>query len=73
MCDYVKFVSEDELCVFCLGAFVGTMVTFPVSGVLSVYGFDGGWPSLFYVTGEFVNGRQSQWKGLIPQVLKKFK
>ena len=31
---------------------MGTMVSFPVSAVMCVYGFDGGWPSVFYVTGE---------------------
>ncbi|XP_060582480.1 sialin-like [Ruditapes philippinarum] len=29
----------------------GIMVTFPYSGVLCVDGFDGGWPSIFYVSG----------------------
>ncbi|XP_045161342.2 sialin-like [Mercenaria mercenaria] len=33
------------------GTQIGVMVTFPVSGVLCVDGFDGGWPSIFYVFG----------------------
>ncbi|KAE8737182.1 hypothetical protein FOCC_FOCC017357 [Frankliniella occidentalis] len=40
-----------------LGAFVyagaqfGTVFSLPLSGLLSRYGFDGGWPSIFYVFG----------------------
>ncbi|XP_053389175.1 sialin-like [Mercenaria mercenaria] len=30
---------------------IGLMVAFPVSGVLCVDGFDGGWPNIFYVFG----------------------
>lgn len=34
-----------------LGAQFGTIVSMPLSGLLSEYGFDGGWPSIFYVFG----------------------
>lgn len=33
------------------GAQFGTVVSMPLSGLLSEYGFDGGWPSIFYVFG----------------------
>lgn len=37
--------------VFFIGAQFGTIVSMPLSGLLSEYGFDGGWPSIFYVFG----------------------
>uniref|UniRef100_A0A1B0EUK8 Major facilitator superfamily (MFS) profile domain-containing protein n=2 Tax=Lutzomyia longipalpis TaxID=7200 RepID=A0A1B0EUK8_LUTLO len=33
------------------GAQFGTIVSMPLSGLLAEYGFDGGWPSIFYVFG----------------------
>ncbi|XP_015522232.1 putative inorganic phosphate cotransporter isoform X1 [Neodiprion pinetum] len=33
------------------GAQFGTVVSMPLSGLLSEYGFSGGWPSIFYVFG----------------------
>ncbi|KAL1418200.1 hypothetical protein MTO96_026087 [Rhipicephalus appendiculatus] len=39
------------LAISTLGSVLGTTVTLPVSAVLCQYGFDGGWPSVFYITG----------------------
>lgn len=36
------------------GSTVGTIISFPLSGVLCQYGFDGGWPSIFYIFGNWV-------------------
>ena len=41
------------------GVHLGNIITFPLSGVLCQYGFDGGWPSVFYVFGRCV--RISSW------------
>ena len=34
------------------GAYLGNIISFPLSGVLCQYGFDGGWPSVFYLFGK---------------------
>ena len=31
------------------------LVAMPISGFLSVYGFSGGWPSVFYFFGKFLH------------------
>ncbi|XP_041371385.1 sialin-like isoform X2 [Gigantopelta aegis] len=33
------------------GGEIGNALSFPIGGVLCKYGFDGGWPSMFYATG----------------------
>ena len=35
-----------------LGCHVGTIITMPLSGLLTKYGFDGGWASVFYCFGK---------------------
>ena len=37
------------------GIHLGNVISFPLSGVLCQYGFDGGWPSVFYICGEYFN------------------
>lgn len=32
----------------------GNIVAIPLTGVLSKYGFDGGWPSVFYCIGKWL-------------------
>ena len=32
---------------------MGTIITMPLSGLLTKYGFDGGWASVFYCFGEY--------------------
>jgi hypothetical protein len=39
-------------CIFFLGAAVGNIVALPVTGLLCRYGFDGGWPTVFYFFGK---------------------
>ena len=37
-----------------VGMNVGTIVTMPLTGLLTKYGFDGGWASVFYCFGMFI-------------------
>lgn len=44
--------SDDQLNVSdVVGAQFGTVVSMPISGYLAEFGFDGGWPSIFYCFG----------------------
>lgn len=33
------------------GAWIGNIIALPLGGALCIYGFDGGWPSIFYIFG----------------------
>lgn len=44
-------ITESMVFFSTIGAQFGTIVSMPLSGLLSEYGFDGGWPSIFYVFG----------------------
>ena len=37
------------------GVLVGSIATFPLTGWLCKCGFDGGWPSVFYISGKSCN------------------
>jgi len=37
------------------GVYFGNLASFPLSALLCQYGFDGGWPSVFYVFGMSTN------------------
>ena len=41
-----------SICHSVAGPYVGNVLSFPLSAVLCQYGFDGGWPSVFYVFGK---------------------
>ena len=41
--------------IFFSGMFTGTILTFPIAGILADSTFLGGWPSIFYVCGISLN------------------
>lgn len=43
---------EKKFTLVVAGSFVGAIISFILSGVLCEYGFDGGWPSVFYIFGK---------------------
>ncbi len=50
--------ASARLCsmlMFPTGKNFGTVLAQPLTGFLCEYGFDGGWPSVFYVFGEFTS------------------
>ena len=49
------------------GSNIGNLLGFLLSGLLCQYGFDGGWPSVFYVFGERPNNRK-KFIGLALQI-----
>ena len=44
--------NSDDVVFSISGCPFGNIVAIPLTGVLSKYGFDGGWPSVFYCIGE---------------------
>ena len=48
-----QFTMILQKCPLISGCPVGTILTMPLTGLLTKYGFDGGWASVFYVFGEF--------------------
>lgn len=48
------YILSLQLC-SCTGPHIGSILSFPLSALLCQYGFDGGWPSVFYVFGEKIN------------------
>ena len=58
-CYYLNYCDDHifiwlKISFYCclLGCHVGTIITMPLSGLLTMYGFDGGWASVFYCFGE---------------------
>lgn len=52
------------------GPYFGNVVSFPLSAVLATYGFNGGWPSVFYVFGEhssasYRNMSKAPWSWIV--------
>ena len=40
------------------GGSIGYLLTMPITGLLTKYGFDGGWASVFYCFGEYLSSIQ---------------
>lgn len=47
-----QFIIESMFDIIFSGCPVGTILSMPLSGVMSKYGFDGGWASVFYCFGK---------------------
>ncbi|KAJ9582423.1 hypothetical protein L9F63_003221 [Diploptera punctata] len=54
---YTRWASPAErtslVAIAYTGLPIGNIIIYPLSGVLCQYGFDGGWSSIFYITGMF--------------------
>ena len=49
---FLTYPNIFVVCVYFSGSQLGNALTFPIAGLLCAYGFDGGWPSIFYCTGK---------------------
>ena len=49
---YIHNCYRFNFSVCVAGPYVGNVLSFPLSALLCQYGFDGGWPSVFYVFGK---------------------
>lgn len=54
----IDVVSVDYKCFLSQGCCFGTIVTMPIAGLLSKYGPDGGWASVFYCFGAYTRGQR---------------
>ena len=53
------------------GFTLGSSITFPLSGFLCQYGFAGGWPSIFYLSGINLKKKFLQYKIELHWVVKR--
>ena len=56
----IYYRAFKRFTIFLSGKNFGTVLAQPLTGILCEYGFDGGWPSVFYVFGK------KSWINLIP-------